>query len=109
MDDLREGKPTWLIAVAWKQAGVAQRTRITALHGNPDLDAGGAAELREIITATGARSEIEPLITTRTAHALRVLDQAPLDPATLPPLRYLAKGEDPPRTEYTVDIDTGAR
>jgi geranylgeranyl diphosphate synthase, type I len=80
IDDFREGKPTWLIALAFQHATGAQRQRITALHGDPDLDDDGAAELREIITATGAREQIENLITTRTTQALSALHQAPLEP-----------------------------
>lgn len=80
VEDLRLGKPTWLIATTWHHAGLAQRRRIAALFGDPELDAAGAAELREIITATGARDQTEHLITTRTHQALNALNTASLTP-----------------------------
>lgn len=90
VEDFREGKSTWLIATAWHHADAAQRRRITALHGDPGLDAGGAAELRGIITATGARDKAEHLITTRTEQALRALRTAPLTPEARTALHELA-------------------
>jgi geranylgeranyl diphosphate synthase type I len=79
VDDFREGKPTWLIATAWQLAGASQRRRITGLYGDPGLDADGAAQLREIITDTGARAKAELLIATRTRQALEALQAAKLD------------------------------
>ncbi|WP_086821693.1 polyprenyl synthetase family protein [Allokutzneria sp. NRRL B-24872] len=90
MDDLRKGKPTWLIASAWHHADPVQRRRISALYGNPDLDATHAGELREIIIATGARDGAERLITTHTERALHALRTAPLAPEARAALRELA-------------------
>ena len=90
MDDFQQGKPTWLIAAAWRHADTTQRRRITALHGDPRLDAAGAAELREIITITGARDKAERLITTRTEQALHALHAAPLTPEAHAALHELA-------------------
>ncbi|MBO4207871.1 polyprenyl synthetase family protein [Micromonospora echinofusca] len=82
LDDLREGKRTVMMALARSRADRAQVQRIRALFGRPDLDPDGAAELREIIVATGALERIEQMITVRTEAALAVLDVAPLtDPA----------------------------
>ncbi|MFF5171715.1 polyprenyl synthetase family protein [Micromonospora sp. NPDC000089] len=78
LDDLREGKPTVMMALARAGADRAQGARLRELHGNPTLDAAGAAELRAIIESTGAREEIERLIRVRAEAAATALDQVPL-------------------------------
>ncbi|WP_428964076.1 polyprenyl synthetase family protein [Micromonospora fluostatini] len=78
LDDLREGKPTVMMALARSSADRSQSARLRELFGNPDLDADGATELREIIEATGARERIEQMIRVRTEAALGVLDTAPI-------------------------------
>ncbi|MCX4470684.1 Octaprenyl-diphosphate synthase [Micromonospora sp. MW-13] len=80
LDDLREGKPTVMMALARAAADRAQTVRLRELFGNPDLDDDGAAELRSIIDATGAREEIERMIRVRVEAALRALADAPLTP-----------------------------
>ncbi|MFI7601936.1 polyprenyl synthetase family protein [Actinoplanes sp. NPDC049681] len=78
IDDLREGKPTVMVAMARDRADRVQGTRIRELFGNPALDDAGAEELRAIIEATGAREGIEDLIRRRAATATAALDRAPL-------------------------------
>ncbi|GAB3942896.1 hypothetical protein GCM10027614_30730 [Micromonospora vulcania] len=78
LDDLREGKPTVMMALARSSADRPQTTRLRELFGNPALDADGAAELREIIEATGARERIEQMIRVRTEAALAALENAPV-------------------------------
>ncbi|PRY32997.1 polyprenyl synthetase family protein [Pseudosporangium ferrugineum] len=78
IDDLREGKPTVMVAMARDRADRAQAARIRALFGNPELDDDGAAELRAVIEATGAREGIEDLISRRAAAATAALEQAPV-------------------------------
>lgn len=78
LDDMREGKPTVLMALTRKRATPTQQAYVNRLYGNPCLDAEGAAALRELITASGARAEVESMITQRTARALAVLDTAPI-------------------------------
>lgn len=78
LDDLREGKPTVMIAMARDRAGRAQLARIRALFGDPSLTPDGAAELRSIIEATGARDGVEALIARRATAATAALDQAPV-------------------------------
>ncbi|MFG1954803.1 polyprenyl synthetase family protein [Micromonospora sp. NPDC048830] len=90
LDDLREGKPTVMMALARAAADRAQGARLRELFGNPSLDADGAAELRGIIEATGAREEIERMIRVRAEAALRVLSDAPLTPAARRALADLA-------------------
>ncbi|GAA3337376.1 polyprenyl synthetase family protein [Amorphoplanes nipponensis] len=78
VDDLREGKPTVMIAMARDRADRAQAARIRRLFGDPGLDDAGAEELRALITATGARDRIEDLIAQRAAEATAALAGAPL-------------------------------
>lgn len=76
LDDLREGKPTVMMALARSAADRPQTIRLRELFGNPALDAEGAAELRDIIEATGARERIEQMIRVRTEAALSALQNA---------------------------------
>lgn len=78
LDDLREGKATVMMALARGAADLAQTARLAELFGNPALDAGGAAELRDIIEGTGARDRIEQMIKVRAEAALAALDGAPV-------------------------------
>jgi geranylgeranyl diphosphate synthase type I len=68
-DDLREGKRTILVAMAFERASERQQVEFRQLLGDPALDAAGVETLREIITQTGARAETEGLID-------RLLDEA---------------------------------
>ncbi len=77
-DDLREGKPTLLIARTAECATTVQRKRIRSLHGNPDLDENGAAELRRIIRDSGALAAVEDLIERRMREGMDALDNAPI-------------------------------
>lgn len=90
LDDLREGKPTVLMAYATEHATPAQRGRIRALHGEPELTEDGAAELRAIIRDTGALAAVEHMISTRTQQSLAALAAAPLTPDVRRPLHDLA-------------------
>ena len=90
LDDLREGKPTVMMALARDAADRAQSARLRDLFGNPDLDADGAAELRAIIEATGAREQIERLILLRADAARTALDRLPLAEPAMAALAALA-------------------
>ncbi|MEV4756480.1 polyprenyl synthetase family protein [Micromonospora sp. NPDC049559] len=90
LDDLREGKRTVMMALARDSADRNQALRIKTLFGNPGLDADGAAELREIIVATGALDRIEQMIRVRTEAALAALEQAPVVPEAREVLAALA-------------------
>ncbi|MCR3750635.1 polyprenyl synthetase family protein [Lentzea californiensis] len=76
LDDLREGKQTVLMVLAWRQATEAQREVIAALHGKPDLDQQEADRLREVVRDTGAAARVEKLISDRAQRALSVLKSA---------------------------------
>lgn len=78
LDDLREGKPTVLMALTRSALGPAARARLEALVGDPDLDEAGAAELRAIIVGTGARDRVERMIRDGRDEAMAALDAAPV-------------------------------
>jgi geranylgeranyl diphosphate synthase type I len=78
LDDLREGKPTVLVALALRKAGPAQRDLIDTLLGHPALDQEGARRLREVLIDTGARSATERMIAQRAEQAMAALATAPV-------------------------------
>ncbi|MEV4619883.1 polyprenyl synthetase family protein [Asanoa sp. NPDC049573] len=90
IDDLREGKPTVMMALARGSADREQQRRLKELFGNPDLDPEGAAELRQIIIDTGALDRIEQMIKVRTDAAMGALADAPVSAEALPVLTALA-------------------
>lgn len=78
LDDLREGKRTVLIALA-KQAANWQQARVIAeLYGHSELDERQSEELRDIITATGARESVEAMIEDRMRQAHELIDGMPV-------------------------------
>jgi geranylgeranyl diphosphate synthase type I len=77
-DDLREGKPTPLLAIARERAtgaaaGVLQRV------GDPTLGAEGVAAVQEVLVATGAVDEVEHRIATLTDEAVAVAKELAVD------------------------------
>jgi geranylgeranyl diphosphate synthase type I len=90
LDDLREGKPTVMMALARGSADRDQARRLKDLFGNPDLDPDGAAELRAIIVDTGALERIEQMIKVRTEAALAALEDAPVSGEAFDMLTALA-------------------
>jgi geranylgeranyl diphosphate synthase type I len=76
-DDLREGKPTPLMAVATERATGAAARALRRV-GDPDLSAGEVAELQEVLVAVGARDEIERTIERLATEALEAIKAAPL-------------------------------
>jgi geranylgeranyl diphosphate synthase type I len=77
-DDLRDGKRTVLVAIARERATAAQRELLDRGLGDRSLDESGAADLRSVLTATGALAECERMIQASVAEALRALDDAPM-------------------------------
>ena len=88
-DDLREGKPTPLMAVARERADATQR-RVLDRVGASDLDLDDIAAIQEVVEATGARASSEATIRDLTARAAASLDDAPLRPEAIDALRELA-------------------
>jgi geranylgeranyl diphosphate synthase, type I len=77
-DDLREGKRTVLVAIAFAKAGAAQAAALARRLGDPRLDQAGVTEAQEIISGTGALLECEELIERYLSEALAALDDAPV-------------------------------
>jgi geranylgeranyl diphosphate synthase type I len=67
-DDLREGKPTPLLAVAAARAGDADRALLRRL-GSSDLDEAEVAALQAMFVRTGALDEVEHVIAQKVAEA----------------------------------------
>ncbi|MEU6629690.1 polyprenyl synthetase family protein [Streptomyces parvus] len=82
-DDIREGKPTFLVAVARTCADAAGDHRALAVLdravGNPDLDETGLEEARSVLESTGARAVVEDKAERLGDRAARRLAQAELD------------------------------
>ncbi len=76
-DDLREGKPTELVAYALANAD-AEQTESLARIGRADLSATVVAELLEILHRTGAVRQNEAEIGRLVAEATKVLAEIPL-------------------------------
>lgn len=78
-DDLREGKRTYLVAVAYAEADPAGRDLLARRLGDPHLDPAGVERLREVIAGSGALRRTEQRIAELTETALAALDLAALD------------------------------
>lgn len=87
--DLREGKPTPLLARAVAVASDAQR-RVLARVGAPDIDDDDVAAVQQAIVDTGALDDLERTIAMRTDAALDALDELDVDVATRDELTALA-------------------
>lgn len=76
-DDLREGKPTLLVALAADRADDEGR-RALARIGNPDLDDVEVKQLQELLVSTEALRSVEHRIDDLVAEAAAAIDAAPL-------------------------------
>ncbi|OIK08230.1 polyprenyl synthetase family protein [Streptomyces monashensis] len=90
LDDIRQGKHTALLALAWRHATPAQQHQMNALLSDPDMNLEGALIIRSILIATGARDTVESMITARRTQAEQALARAGLPPAVATALRELA-------------------
>jgi geranylgeranyl diphosphate synthase type I len=75
-DDLREGKPTPLMAIATARANAAQSKELQ-LVGNQDLTPEQIARVQEVIRETGALDELETVITRLTDEAIAAVQNVP--------------------------------
>ena len=75
--DLREGKPTPLLARAVRSANQAQLD-VLAEVGAPSLDGHGVARIQQAIVDTGALDELEAHITALTTGAIEAIEAAPI-------------------------------
>jgi geranylgeranyl diphosphate synthase type I len=74
-DDLREGKPTPLMAMATARADRRQ-AEVLALVGRPDLTEADIDRVQEVLIGTGALAELESVIDDLAHQALVALDVA---------------------------------
>jgi geranylgeranyl diphosphate synthase type I len=72
--DLREGKPTALLAVARERSSAADSQYLDAHYGKPDITDEQVVELQRIITNTGARKHVEDSIERLTEAGLAAVD-----------------------------------
>ena len=89
-DDLREGKRTVLVAMALETAGPAQAAVVRRHLGDPHLSDEGVAELRTVLTDTGALARVEALVDALLDDALAALRNAPVDGQARAVLEQLA-------------------
>jgi len=85
LSDLREGKRTELLRLAYLRADGPQRAVLDAGVGRPDLTEDGAAAVRAVLTASGALAEAREV----RAHAVRTA-RAAADGLPAPLAGYLA-------------------
>lgn len=87
--DLREGKPTPLLARAVGAATPAQRSVLDEV-GAPDLNDDDIANIQQVIVDTGALAALETQITALTDEAVAAIEIAPITPHSRSELIALA-------------------
>ena len=87
-DDLREGKPTPLLAIATERADSAQRTVLATVGSN--LDADGVAAIQAVLVGTGAVDLVNEMIDERRTEAIAVIETADVGPTARATLIDLA-------------------
>jgi geranylgeranyl diphosphate synthase type I len=80
-DDLREGKQTALIALAFERGSAADRDLLLGALGRADLGEDDVERIRQVITETGVATEIETMIASRLDEALAALGEVALEPS----------------------------
>jgi geranylgeranyl diphosphate synthase, type I len=90
LEDLREGKHTYLMALALRHADPDHRRLLDELVGKPDLDEPDAARIRAVVCATGAPARVEKMISDRRRKALSALAGLLLPPPVMETLQNLA-------------------
>ena len=95
-DDIREGTPTYLVAVALRRArehGSRQaEDRLRAVLGDRALGAGDLEEVRGLLIELGAVAAVEERIEQLTGEALAVLEEAELTSPAAERLPVLLRG-----------------
>ena len=89
-DDLREGKPTPLMAIATARANAVQLNELQ-LVGNQDLTPEQIARVQQVIRETGALDELEIVITRLTDEAIAAVQNVPFTQAVRDELIALAE------------------
>ncbi|MCU4185349.1 polyprenyl synthetase family protein [Acidiferrimicrobium sp. IK] len=89
-EDLRDGKPTLLYALARAAATGAGAELFEHRFGRPDLDESEVCRLQEVIEQTGARRQVLGVIDSLVDQALAAADALPLDERAVSALVQLA-------------------
>ncbi|MFD5112066.1 polyprenyl synthetase family protein [Streptomyces sp. NPDC058391] len=86
-EDIRQGKPTYLVAVARARAEAngdrASATVLESAFGDARLSEDGLARVRSVLVATGARATVEKKIARLMANSTRHLDRGTFEPVAL--------------------------
>ncbi|MFE5768027.1 polyprenyl synthetase family protein [Streptomyces sp. NPDC056485] len=89
-DDLRDGKPTALLALTVAATDDDGRRLLAKLVGRPDLSTEEASAVRALMERCGARQQVEDMIRERIARAVGALDRVPMPAEARSALRELA-------------------
>jgi geranylgeranyl diphosphate synthase, type I len=87
--DLREGKPTALLARAAERATPTQRA-VLDRAGDPDLEERAVADIQDVLIDTGAYQDIERHVELLTNQAITAVRGAPIPPTACAALVELA-------------------
>ncbi|MFH8347756.1 polyprenyl synthetase family protein [Streptomyces sp. NPDC018045] len=90
LDDLRDKKPTALLAVTASLLSASQERRLREVLGKPALDEADVAHVRRLMERSGARQRIEDMIQERIAQARAALESVALPPEARAALGTLA-------------------
>jgi geranylgeranyl diphosphate synthase type I len=103
--DVREGKPTYLMAAARARAAddPAALAVLDAVSGDTALTEDDLDRVRDVLTGTGARALVRREIERLTDRALRILAAAALEPGPAAALRALFTGI----TGFTGSVGSG--
>lgn len=88
--DISEGKRTVLLALAHERATASQAAILDRHLGDPDLTEEAAAQVKSVLSETGAVAECEALITASVKEAVAALEGAPIPPEARAALAALA-------------------
>jgi len=77
-DDLREGKPTRMLAMALERAGGHDLTLLRDRVGAPDLTRDEVLAILDVLEATGARAEAEAAVAELVGQALAAAAKLPI-------------------------------
>ena len=89
-DDLREGKPTPLLALACERATRSQREVLDRV-GNPQISQQEIADIQQVIVETGALAALETKISSLVEQSIAAIAQSSLNKTAINQLTELAK------------------
>ena len=90
-EDLREGKPTALFAIARGGASGPDAALLDRCYGRRDLTDAEITAVQDVLTATGARAQVEASVAALTDAALAALAEAPVTGEAREALTALAR------------------